>query len=194
LSRHILIIEAHPGGHDGHLCGAFADSYAAGAAEAGFLLRRLDISLLDFPLLRSREAFENGPIPESLIPASEAIQWAEHIVFVFPLWLGTMPALLKAFLEQVFRPGIAFQYGESGIAKKLLRGCTARIIVTMGMPVPIYRFCFGAHGTNALRRGILNFAGIRPVRQTFFGMIDQAGPERRKEWLGKVEMLGHHGK
>lgn len=82
MSRHILIIEAHPGGHDGHLCGAFADSYAAGAAEAGFLLRRLDISLLDFPLLRSREAFENGPIPESLIPQAK-LSNGRNISFLF---------------------------------------------------------------------------------------------------------------
>jgi putative NADPH-quinone reductase len=194
LSRHILIIEAHPDGHDRHFCGALADSYAAGATDAGFALRRLDISQLDFPLLRSREAFENGAIPESLVPAGEAIQWAEHIVFVFPLWLGTMPALLKAFLEQVFRPGLAFQYQDRGPAKRLLGGCSARIIVTMGMPASVYRFWFGAHGTNALRRSILNFAGIRPVRQTYFGMIEQVGQQTRKQWLAQVETLGRYGR
>ncbi|NLS20411.1 NAD(P)H-dependent oxidoreductase [Rhizobium sp. P40RR-XXII] len=192
MSRHILIIEAHPNGHDKHLCGALADSYAAGAAEAGFMLRRLDISQLDFPLLRSREAFENGTLPQSLVPAGEALQWAEHIVFVFPLWLGTMPALLKAFLEQLFRPGLAFQYQDGG-AKELLGGCTARIIVTMGMPATVYRFWFGAHGINVLRRSILNFAGIRPVRQTYFGMVEQAGKRRRERWLAQVEMLGRRG-
>ncbi|GAC1043181.1 NAD(P)H-dependent oxidoreductase [Rhizobium sp. No.120] len=194
MPRHILIIEAHPDGHDKHLCGAFADAYATGAIEAGFTLRRLDISQLDFPLLRSREAFESGAIPESLTPAVEAIQWAEHMVFVFPLWLGTMPALLKAFLEQVFRPGVAFQYQEGGAAKRLLSGCTAHIIVTMGMPSLIYRFWFGAHGTSVLRRSILNFAGIRPVRQTFFGMIEQVGEERRRRWLAQVKKLGRHGR
>jgi len=193
LSRHILIIEAHPDGHDKHLCGALADSYAEGAAKAGFMLRRLDISELNFPLLRSREAFENGTLPQSLIPAGEAIQWAEHIVLVFPLWLGTMPALLKAFLEQVFRPGLAFQYQDGGAAKRLLGGCTARIIVTMGMPATVYRFWYGAHGINALRRSILNFAGIRPVRQTYFGMVEQVGQQRRMQWLARVETLGRHG-
>ncbi|ENN85268.1 hypothetical protein RHSP_54454 [Rhizobium freirei PRF 81] len=188
-----MIIEAHPDGRQGHICGALADSYADGAAQAGFTLRRLDISQLDFPLLRSREAFENGPVPDVLVAASEAIQWAEHIVLVFPLWLGTMPALLKAFLEQVFRPGIAFQYAERGATRKLLGGCTARIIVTMGMPTIVYRFWFGAHGTEVLRRSILNFCGIRPVRQTFFGMIERASPEERSRWLKKMEMLGRQG-
>ncbi len=194
MSRHILIIEAHPDGRNGHLCRALADSYADGAALAGFMLRRLDLSQLDFPLLRSQEAFENDPIPDVLVPAGEAIQWAEHIVLIFPLWLGTMPALLKAFLEQVFRPGIAFQYAEGGAVRKLPGGCTARIIVTMGMPTIVYRLWYGAHGTEVLRRSILNFSGIRPARQTFFGSIERASSAERTRWLKKVEMLGRHGR
>ncbi|MFS8114171.1 NAD(P)H-dependent oxidoreductase [Rhizobium jaguaris] len=193
MPRHILIIEAHPDGHDRHLCGALADAYATGAANAGFTLRRLDIAKLDFPLLRSREEFENGMVPEALAAAAEAIQWAEHIVVIFPLWLGTMPALLKAFLEQVFRPGVAFQYRDHGFAKRLLAGCSARLIVTMGMPTPVYRFWFGGHGVNGLRRSILNFAGVRPVRQTFFGMVEQVDEAARKRWLTKVEALGRRG-
>ena len=47
-----------------------------------------------------------------LKPSTEAIVWSEHIVLVFPLWLGTMPAMLKGFLEQVLRPGIAFAYPD----------------------------------------------------------------------------------
>lgn len=193
LPRHILIIEAHPDGHDRHLCGALADAYATGAANAGLMLRRLDIAKLDFPLLRSRDEFENEMIPEGLGIAVEAIQWAEHIVIIFPLWLGTMPALLKAFLEQVFRPGVAFEYRNRGFAKRLLAGCSARLIVTMGMPAPVYRFWYGGHGVNGLRRSILNFSGVRPVRQTFFGMVEQMDEAERKRRLAKVEALGRRG-
>ncbi|WP_065091750.1 NAD(P)H-dependent oxidoreductase [Rhizobium leucaenae] len=193
MPRHILIIEAHPDGHDRHLCGALADAYAKGAANAGFTLRRLDVAKLDFPLLRSREEFENGMVPEELTAAAEVVQWAEHIVIVFPLWHGTMPALLKAFLEQVFRPGVAFQYRNRGFAKMLLTGCSARLIVTMGMPTPVYRFWFGGHGVKGLRRSILNFAAIRPVRQTFFGMVEKVDEAGRQHWLTKVEALGRRG-
>lgn len=192
MPRRILIIEAHPDGHEGHFCGALADAYAEGAARSGFALRRIDISTLDFPMLCSREEFENQPAPPALAGAAEAIRWAEHIVFVFPLWLGTMPALLKAFLEQVIRPGIAFEYRDRGTAA-LLSGRSARLVVTMGMPATVYRFWFGGHGVNGFARSILNFAGVRPVRQSLFGMVQQRSDATRARWLARMKALGRRG-
>ncbi|WP_348642717.1 NAD(P)H-dependent oxidoreductase [Mesorhizobium sp. B2-4-15] len=86
--------------------------------------------------------------------ATEAIVWAQHIVFVFPLWLGTLPAMVKAFLEQVMRPGTAFAYPDKGggLPKTLLRGRSARVVVTMGMPSVVYRLWFLSHGVAKRRR------------------------------------------
>ena len=67
------------------------------------------------------------------------MRWAQHWVFLFPLWHGTMPALLKGFLEHIFRPGFAMEYQKNGFPKRLLAGRSARIVVTMGMPVLLYR-------------------------------------------------------
>jgi FMN-dependent NADH-azoreductase len=108
-----------------------------GARSANHHVSRIDIAALDFPFLRTMEEFQNGKVPTSLEEAAHAIRDADHIVFIFPLWLVTMPALLKAFLEQLMRPGIAFAYpeaGKTGSAKTLLKGRSARVVVTMGMP------------------------------------------------------------
>jgi putative NADPH-quinone reductase len=129
-------------------------------------------------------------LPESLVPARDAILTATHIVIVFPLWLGTMPALLKAFLEQVMRPGIAFAYQPKGFPKKLLSGRSARIIVTMGMPVFLYRWYFMAHGLRGFERNILGFAGISPIRESLFGVVGSADEAKRKNWLGEMRELG----
>src|SRR3546814_9849412 len=59
--------------------------------------------------------------------------WADHLVILYPLWLGDVPALLKGFLEQILRPGFAIDEGSTGMSAKLLTGRSARIIVTMGM-------------------------------------------------------------
>ncbi|MBI4001419.1 MAG: NAD(P)H-dependent oxidoreductase, partial [Nitrospira defluvii] len=70
----------------------------------------------------------DGGVPASLSPPQEAIGWADHLLIMFPLWLGSMPALLKAFFEQTFRPGCAFEYGQAGrLPKKRLTGKSARI-------------------------------------------------------------------
>jgi putative NADPH-quinone reductase len=191
MPRNILIIDGHPDAIRPHLSAAFADAYAEGAMAAGHAIRRIVVAQLDFPWLRSQQEFESRQLPPSLTEAAANLAWADHIVIVFPLWLGTMPALLKAFLEQVIRPGIVFEYGSGGSWNTmLLKGRSARLIVTMGMPSILYRLWFLSHGVATLRRGILNFVGIRPVRESFFGMIDQADERRKTRWLATLRALG----
>jgi putative NADPH-quinone reductase len=101
-----------------------------------------------------------------------------------------MPALLKAFLEQVFRPSFAFRYRAKGFPEKLLKGKTARIVVTMGMPAFVYRWYFGAHGLKSLKGNILGLCGIGPVKATLFGMVEQASGSTREKWLAQMRQLG----
>lgn len=183
----VLIIVGHPAPDPRRFCRVLADAYAEGAGSAGHGVRRIDLAEFDVPL-----PFEEGPFPASLIEAREAVLWAEHIVFVFPLWLGTMPALLKAFLEQAMRPGTAFKYpaGKEKFVKTLLNGRSARLIVTMGMPAFVYRLWYLGHGVAGMRRNILNFVGIKPVRETLFGMVEGVGDSKRARWIAKVRRLG----
>jgi putative NADPH-quinone reductase len=191
MAKRILVINGHPDRLREHLCAAFAEAYVDGASSAGHEIRRIDLAGFQFPMLRSQTEFETGKLPEELEMAVENIRWAEHLVLIFPLWLGTMPALVKAFLEQVMRPGIAFEYGANGMSTRaLLGGRSARLIVTMGMPGFVYRLWFMNHGIAALRRGILNFVGIKPVRESLYGMVDQSSDSRRRKWLNEVRQLG----
>jgi putative NADPH-quinone reductase len=194
VPRTIAIIQGHPDPAGGHLCHALADSYAAGAAGVGHQIRRIELAAIDIPFLRAKAEFEGGPLPPSLAHAAEAIRAADHIVLIFPLWLGTMPALVKAFLEQVMRPGIAFEYQKKGWPKKLLKGRSARVIVTMGMPALLYRWFYFGHALRSLKRNILSFAGIGPVRQSLFGMVEGAKPERVRRWLDRMRALGAGGR
>ncbi|HYH18836.1 MAG TPA: NAD(P)H-dependent oxidoreductase [Azospirillum sp.] len=193
MARRIVVIQGHPDPDPRRLCRALADAYAEGARAAGHSVTRVDIAALDVPLLRTQHAFEHEPAPESLRPAQKAIVEAEHVVLVFPLWLGTMPALVKAFLEQVMRPGVAFAYQEKGNPKLLLAGRSARLVVTMGMPAFVYRFWYFAHGLKGLERNILRFVGIKPVRETLFGMVGAASEAKRRSWLEKMRTLGTKG-
>lgn len=194
MSRRILIIQGHPDPDAGHLDRALAEAYRAGAESAGHEVRVIDVTRLDFPVLRSREDWESGTPVDDVKAVQEDIDWADHLVVVYPLWLGTMPALLKAFLEQVLRPGFALGKEEGGRQwRKGLTGKSARIVVTMGMPAFVYRWFFGAHSLKSLERNILKFCGIKPVRESLFGLVEAGDDRRRKKWLKRMEGLGRRG-
>ena len=195
MARRIAIIQGHPDAEERHFGHALADEYAKGCEDGGHEVRRIEVAQVSFPILRTKEEFEKGTIPESLRPAQDAIAWADHLVIVYPLWLGSMPALLKAFFEQVFRPGFAFTYGESGgTPAKRLMGKSARIVVTMGMPSFIYRWFFLAHGLKNLKRNILGFAGIGPVKASLIGAVEGMTERQRAGWLDEMRALGEKGK
>jgi putative NADPH-quinone reductase len=194
MARRIVLIQGHPdpgGGRFGH---ALAAAYTRGAERAGHQTRTITVATLEFPLLRTRDDWEHGSPPLAIRDAQEAIADADHLVILFPLWLGCMPALLKAFLEQVLRPGFAFsQPGAGKMAKKLLSGTSARVVITMGMPAFVYRGFFRAHGLKTLKRNILGFCGIGPVADSVIGMVEGAGA-RREKWLIRMEDLGRTGR
>jgi len=194
MSKRIVLLQGHPdpiGRHYGH---ALAEAYASGAAAAGHTVERIEIAHLEFTFLRSKAEWESATVPAGLREAQTAIGRADHVVLIFPLWLGTMPALVKAFLEQVLRPGFALAGPkDAGGPPRLLRGKSARVIVTMGMPAFWYRLFFFAHGVKGLERNVLSFCGLRPIRETFIGLVEGGDSRRREQWLVKLEALGRAG-
>jgi putative NADPH-quinone reductase len=190
MTKRIVIIQGHPDPAGNHLLNAMADAYAEAATLAAHEVRRIEVARLDFPILRTQVDFERGELPAALLPARDDMRWAEHWVFLFPLWHGTMPALLKAFLEHIFRPGFAMDYSERNFPRRLLAGRSARIVVTMGMPVMLYRWYFGAYGVRSFERSMLSFAGIKPIRESLYGLT-LANDRKRARW---VEDMRRHGR
>ena len=191
MSRSIVIIQGHPDPAGNQFCHALAHAYAAGAREAGHRVDSIRVAELEFPILRTKAGFERATVLPAIQRCQGMIRTADHLLVLYPLWLGTMPALLKAFFEQVFRPGFAFAEAATGrMRKKRLTGKSARIVVTMGMPAFFYRWYFGAHGLKSLERDIPGFAGIGPIRESLFGMIEGASDAKRKRWLEAMHALG----
>jgi putative NADPH-quinone reductase len=192
MTKRIAIIQGHPDSAGHHLLHVMADAYAEGAAAAGHEVRRIEVAKLEFQLLRTQVEFETGSIPATLARSQEDMRWAEHWLFLFPLWHGTMPALLKGFLEHIFRPGFAMEYKKAGFPKRLLAGRSARIVVTMGMPALLYRWYFGAYGVRGFERSMLSFAGIRPIHENFYGLTF-ADEKKRNRWIEDMRRYGGRG-
>ncbi len=130
------------------------------------------------------------PLETDLEAAHEAIFASEHLVFVLPLWLGTLPAILKGFLERILISGNVTTM-KQGKFLKPLKGKSVRVVMTMGMPGFVYRWYFGAHSLKMLKRNILKFVGISPVRSTIFGYVEGVSAEKREAWLEQMTALGN---
>src|SRR5450759_3311453 len=97
--------------------------------------------------------------------------------------------------EQPLEPDLLTIQGSHNRASwSILKGKSARIIMTMGMPGWFYRWYFGAHALKLFKRNILHFTGVSPVRSTVYGMVEGVGDDKRKQWLREVEALGHQAR
>lgn len=186
----IVVINGHPDAAPQRLCAGLADAYADGAQAHGHAVRRVAVGALDFDILRSAEAFNDGVPPPVIDAVQRDIQWADHVVVIFPLWLGGLPALTKGFFEQVFRPQFTMRWRKNQLPQGLLGGRTVRLVVTMGMPAFAYRLFFGAAGVRSFERSVLGLAGLSRTGTTMFGGVGDVPEAKVKAWLGSVRELG----
>ena len=185
--KHITIVVGHA--RKGTFCEAWGEAYQRGAREAGHEARLYVLSKMLFDPVLYEGFSKVQPLEPDLKAAHDAILMADHLVIVFPLWLGDMPAILKGFLERVLQPEMV-EPARTGKFVKLLKGKSARIVVTMGMPGVIYRWYFGAHAVKLLKRNILRFLGVGAISTSILGGVEAVGEARRKAWLADAEAFG----
>jgi len=193
--RRIVLIQGHPDSAGGHFCNALAEAYAAGARAAGHHVDLIDVAALDVPFLRSRTALEHDDAPAHIQLAQHTIAAADHMVVMHPVWNGGAPAMLRAFMEQTFRPSFLFPglkpgehlgFSAAFRRRKALSAKTARVVATMQMPAFLYRWYFRPHQeASALRLG-----GAKPVKETLIGFVEAADGSKREQWLRRMRILG----
>ncbi|WMR31148.1 NAD(P)H-dependent oxidoreductase, partial [Metapseudomonas otitidis] len=133
---------------------------------------------------------QSQPLEPDLLEAQRQIHWAQHLVFVYPIWWGGVPALLKGFLDRVLLPGFAFRYRGPRSWDKLLQGRTADLLVTLDTPPWYFRWVYGAPGHRQMKRTILGFCGIRTRHLAEFAPVHTSTEEQRQAWLRRAETLG----
>lgn len=189
MPKKILVILGQP--QRASFGAALAQAYAEGAKAAGAEVKELYLGELKFNPAGTMNHTPSPELESDLVKAQESIKWADHLVFVYPIWWGTIPALLKGFIERVFLPGFAVNFRENSLLwDKLLAGRSARLIVTLNTPSWIYRWVYGRPGHNTMKKTILEFCGIKPVRITEVGPMRNSSAERREQWLKQVRALG----
>ena len=188
-NKKILIIQGNPDKNS--FCDALAESYKKGAIRTKADVKEIHVREIDFDPFLPFGYKKEVELEQGLIDSQHMIKWADHLVFVYPTWWGTMPALLKGFIDKVFLPGFGFQYRKGSVWwDKLLKGKSARLIVTMDTPPWYFRLFYGRPGHNAMKKSTLVFCGIKPVKISSIGPVKHSKKSKRISWFTQVQKLG----
>lgn len=188
-AKKILIINAHPNKDSFNF--GIAAAYKKGALQTNAEVKEIVIRDLQFNPNLQYGYQKRIELESDLLDAWEKIKWADHLVWVHPVWWGGLPAITKGFIDRVFLPGFAFKYRENSVWwDKLLKGKTAHIITTLDQPGWYYWLVYGRPSVNQLKKSTLEFCGIKPVKVTYVGPIRNSNEAFRNKWLGKIEGLG----
>ena len=189
MKKKILIINGHPDKESFNY--GVSDAYKKGVLKSDALLEEINIRELNFNPNLEFGYRKRTELEPDLLNAQEKIKWADHIVWIYPVWWGSLPAILKGFIDRVMLPGFAFKKRENSVWwDKLLTGKTSRIICTLDQPGWYYRWFYGNPSHNAMKKLTLNFVGIKKVKITTIGPIRLSKEKYRNNWLQKVEKLG----
>ena len=189
MAKKTLLISGYP--DNVSFCGSLADAYQEGAEKAGVEIRRISLADINFDPILHKGYKEIQQLEPDLENAQRDILWAEHLVFVYPIWWATMPALLKGFLDRVFLPGFAFKYREdSPWWDRLLKGRSARVITTMDSPLIYYWLKNWNAGHRAMKTATLEFCGVKPVKVKTFSQVKNSTKEKREKWIEETRLLG----
>lgn len=185
MKKNIVVIVGHPDSNS--YCASLAESYVKEATEKGHALKLFKLGDANFDPILHHGYNQRQELEPDLVVIREAILWASHIVFVYPIWWGSIPALLKGFFDRTFLPGYAFRYRKDSVWwDKLLAGRSAHLIVTMDTPPWYYRWIYKMPGHNQMKITILEWCGIKPINITSFGPVRGSSPEQRERWRQKV--------
>lgn len=190
MGRKIFILSGHLGtGRYGH---ALAEHYAQAARAAGGEVRIMHLSDLHFAAALSTGDFNT---PQDLEPDLRTFQenllWCDHWTSVYPLWWGGMPGPMKCLLDRTLLPGFAFKYRSgSSFPDRLLKGRTARVLLTSDTPGWYFRWVYGAGHLRTMRKQILEFIGFKRPDFTMVSPVRNSTPDQRARWLKMASTLG----
>ena len=191
-----LVIFNHPYG--GSYCGAILGAVVKGLKKSGQPYRIINLDQDDFdPVMRAKDLIAFAGAGRAGKDALDAIddqvkryktdlEWAEHLVMIFPIWWMTMPAMTKGFVDKVIFPAIAYNMDQGNLVSRL-KVSKVTVITTMNTPADVYKERFDNSLEGSLIKGTFNQIGIHDVRWISLNMVKQVGDEKRWLWLDEIE-------
>lgn len=187
----VLIVFTHP--NTTSFNHALLDNISAGLKQSGHEVKVKNLYAENFnPVLDSDDLSQlhQGDIPERIAKEQKDLLWADGLVFIYPLWWFTPPAMLKGWFDVVLSNGVAFEYSDQG-AKGLLKHKKALVLITAGASEDYFTENDSLEiSYRPLTDGTLGFCGVEKVSHEIYYDIVNSTEEERAEILKQAEQFG----
>ena len=187
---HVQIVYCHPLPNSYNR--ALLDALSAGLQEAGHRVTVTDLYREQFDPVLSRQERAGYYERPYLPPCSghvDLLRRIEGIIFCFPTWWSSMPAMLKGYVDRVWAPGVAFEHDlDRGRLKPLLHHIKIfGVVTTYGAPWLMTRLMLGDPNRTTLMRTLKPMCGpkVASFYLAHYGM-DRSTPKSRQAFLERV--------
>lgn len=181
-SKKIVVINGHPS--ETSFNHSLVQAYLEAAIKLGIQTELIEIGQLNFDPNLKFGYEKRIDLEDDLLESWEKIINADHLVWIFPVWWGGLPAITKGFIDRLFLPSMAFSYyNNSNRVYGKLQNKTARIVTTLDQAGWTYKWYFGEPSTRQLKQATLQFCGVKKVKTDYIGSIRGSSPAQREKWL-----------
>ena len=184
----ILVVCGHPDKNS--FSGSLARSYFSGAKFSGADVKIVYLGELKFDPILWEGYKKIQKLEPDLLKFQDKVKWANHLVFVYPIWWLGMPAIMKGLFDRAFLPNFAFKFHENGLFwDKLLKGKSSRLIITMDSPKLIHFLLMEYLSIRVMKKN-LGFFGVSPIKSTLIGSMKSLNNKKLNKLVRKVNLLG----
>lgn len=191
LIMKVLIVFTHPNSNSFNH--ALLEKISAGLKQSGHEVKVKNLYQEKFnPVLDSDDLSQlhDDNIPTRIATEQEQLLWADGLIFIYPLWWFTPPAMLKGWFDVVLSNGVAFEYSSAG-AKGLLKHKKALVMITAGASEDWFQQNDALEiSYRPITDGTLAFCGIENVSHEIYYDIVNRSDEERAEILQQAEEFG----
>jgi len=182
-----LLILGHQ--RPGSFCHAIAAAARQELCAAGHEVVYHDLYAEGFdPLLPDAEIPKGSELPETIARHCREVLEADSYVIVHPNWWAMPPAILKGWIDRVFRQGAVYEFGPQGVIGNL-KGKRATVFTTSNTPREDELRLFGDPLENLWKTCIFGFCGLEDFCRRNFEPIVASSPEQRAGWLDEVRQI-----
>ena len=173
--------------------GSFCHAIAAAAIEelmaAGHEVVDHDLYAERFdPILPNDEIPKDAKLDPVVERHCREIAAADGFIIVHPNWWAMPPAIVKGWLDRVWRQGVVYRFGPEGVVP-LLTGKRAVVFTTSNTPRDDELRLFGDPLENLWKACMFNMCGVENFLRRNFESIIMSTPDERREWLDEVRRI-----